>query len=118
AASSTHLVTALSAALGLNFATAQEPRIQLLNYLRHKSCLLILDNLETFATTPAATGFLLDLLDHAPRVTMLVTSRLPLNLQAEYLFRLTGLPVPQEDQPHEISAHDSLLLFSERAERA
>jgi predicted ATPase/Tfp pilus assembly protein PilF len=109
------LVVACGAALGLNFATAQEPRVQLLNYLRHKNCLLIIDNFESIL--PAAP-FLINILDSAPQITLLVTTRLPLNLQAEYLYRLPGMSVPAEALPQDIAAYDSLLLFQERAERA
>lgn len=109
------IATAAGAALGITFATAQAPRTQLLNYLRHKNCLLILDNFEELL---AGAPLVMDILTHAPAVAVLVTSREPLNFQAEYLIRLEGMPVPEEDSAAELAAFDSLALFAERAERA
>jgi tetratricopeptide (TPR) repeat protein len=48
----------------------------------------------------------------------LATARAPLHLQAEYLLRLEGLPVPAEGAAAGAAASDSVRLFAERAERA
>src|SRR5262249_45068602 len=48
-----------------------------------------------------------DILTHAPELTMLVTSRERLNLQAEWLFGVDGLAFPAED-PHGSAASHSL----------
>ncbi len=111
------LLAAVGAALALSFPPSQEPQSQIIRYLGHKSCLLIIDNFESLHGFEASVSFLLALLDHAPNVTLLLTSRLPLNVQAEYVFRLQGLAVPQERVPARSADYDSLLLFLERAER-
>jgi DNA-binding SARP family transcriptional activator/predicted ATPase/predicted negative regulator of RcsB-dependent stress response len=108
------IATAIAAAMGLPFATAAPPQEQLLHALRRRRCLLLLDNFEHVA---AGAGLLLSLLSTAPGVTILATSRAPLHLQAEYLLRLDGLPVPPEDAAG-AETSDSVRLFAERAERA
>jgi DNA-binding SARP family transcriptional activator/predicted ATPase/predicted negative regulator of RcsB-dependent stress response len=108
------IATAIAAAMGITFATHAPPRKQLLDALRNRHCLLLLDNFEHVA---AGAGLLLALLSSAPGITVLATARAPLHLQAEYLLRLEGLPVPAEDAA-DAAASDSVRLFAERAERA
>ncbi|RIK41079.1 MAG: hypothetical protein DCC55_13010 [Chloroflexi bacterium] len=88
-----------------------EPAAQLIEFLRSKSLLLIFDNFEHLT---AATPFVLELLQEAPQVRVLVTSRAPLNCQAERLLALQGLPVPTEDA-QQASDLPSIQLFTERA---
>lgn len=115
AALENQIAAATGSALGITFATAQEPKTQLLNYLRDKSCLLILDNFEELL---AGAHLIIEILTNAPGTAVLVTTREPLNFQAEYLVRLEGMPVPDEGSEATVAAYDSLKLFAERAERA
>jgi DNA-binding SARP family transcriptional activator/predicted ATPase len=75
-----------------------EPRQALLNYLKTKRLLLLLDNFEHLlghageAALPVAVSFLTETLVSAPGVTCLVTSREPLALQGEWVYSLGGLP--------------------------
>jgi predicted ATPase/DNA-binding SARP family transcriptional activator len=105
---------AVAAALGMSFATAEAPARQLLNALRGRECLLVLDNFEHVG---AGAGLVLALLAGAPGVTVLATSRAPLHLQAEVVLRLAGLALPEGDGAGAGDA-DSVRLFAERAERA
>jgi predicted ATPase/DNA-binding SARP family transcriptional activator len=111
----TQIVGAIAAAVGLTFSGAQEPKAQLLTYLRSLRCLLVLDNFEGLL---AAGGLILELLAATTVVSVLVTSREPLHFQAEYVLRLEGLPVPGADVAAPVADFDSLKLFAERAERA
>lgn len=63
--------------------------------LRLSSLLLVLDNCEHLldATTAIARA----VLHGAPRVTLLVTSQEPMKIPEERVFRLAGLPSPQDD---------------------
>lgn len=109
-----NIAAAVAAALGLTFATAEPPKTQLLNYLRHKQCLLLLDNFEPLV---AAAGFVLELLTAAPGVILLVTSREPLHLQAEAIVRVEGLALPETAAGPTAMTADAIQLFAERAER-
>lgn len=108
------LAAAIADTIGFALSGSQPTTMQLLGYLRPKAMLLVLDNVEHL---PAAAPFVATLLQHAPNLKVLATSRERLRLQGEWLFELTGLAAPAgqitAEQP---SAQDSALrLFAERA---
>ncbi len=70
-----------------------DPKLQLFDYLRAKELLLVLDNFEHMV--PAA-GMLVELIQQAPGVRILATSRERLRLYGESLFEVKGLCVPPE----------------------
>jgi len=99
-------------------------------YLAERRLLLIFDNVEhlllTEASATAVTTFILRLLQAAPHVTLLATSRLPLQLLAEQVIRLDGLPVPtvlMRTEPTDAGGNDdaanyaSVRLFVQHAQR-
>lgn len=130
---------AIATELGLTFDdTGRSPQQQLLAELRPRQLLLLLDNLEHLLvreTTPelahservAAYGspatdstlidFLIDLLRHAPALTLLATSREQLNLQAEDLHVLSGLPIPPTLDLATAKRFAAVQLFCDRAYR-
>jgi predicted ATPase len=85
------LVPALADALQLRLQGGQE---QLLQSLRRKQILLILDNLEHLL---AGVGLLADILRTGPGVRILATSRERLQLQGEHVLSLGGLTYPDHD---------------------
>ncbi|MFZ6027826.1 MAG: AfsR/SARP family transcriptional regulator [Chloroflexota bacterium] len=114
------LVTAVAAAIGLTLTGKGLPAAQLSNALHSRRLLLILDNFESLLASengPASVDLVLQFLRQAPGLKLLVTSRERLNVQAEYLYRLKGLPVPAPDDP-QAHTFGSVRLFAERAERA
>jgi predicted ATPase len=88
------LPASIAHAAGLQFERGDDPAAQLLHYLRDKEMLLVLDNFEQLQVGGAATDLLLTILQRAPQVTLLVTSRERLGLHAESLLDLAGLPLP------------------------
>ena len=89
-AASERLVSAIASAIGYTFQTNGQPeRQQLLDFLRPRETLLVLDNIEHLL---AGTSLLTDILQTAPQVRMLVTSRERLQLISETVFVLDGLP--------------------------
>jgi predicted ATPase len=113
--SSTFLVPAIADALGFAFQGQTEPRIQLFNYLRAKEALLVLDNVEHLLD---GVGLFVELLERAPRVRLLVTSRESLNLQSEWVFEIQGLPVPATTEVERAEEYSSVALFVQSARRA
>ncbi len=105
------LPIAIANAIGIQFFGADEPRIQLLNYLRARPTLLILDNFEQLLDS---IDFIIELLT-APGVKLLVTSRTALNIQAERRYAIGGLEVPKHGDA--IENFDAVKLFVERARR-
>jgi predicted ATPase/transcriptional regulator with XRE-family HTH domain len=113
-ASSQLLPSAIAAAINVELLGKSDPGRQLLNVLQNKQMLLLLDNFEHLLP---GTGLLEDLLHEAPGVTLLVTSRAPLKLHAEWVFPLTGLPFPDtasEDDFEHSPAVDLFLRSSHR----
>ncbi len=87
---------------------------QLLNYLRDKHLLLLLDNVEHLL----AEGRLVDaMLSHAPHVQVLATSRAPLSLGWEWLYEVQGMPYPTTADTTSLENYSAIRLFVERARR-
>lgn len=89
------LVPAIAEVLGLHFAGRSDPKEQLLRFLRHKTMLLVLDNIEHLLS---GATLLDEILHAAPAIVLLVTSRSRLNRQAEHLFPLDGLAYPDVEE--------------------
>ena len=133
------LAFAVSRALGLVIEPTGDPKSQLLEHLRPRTAMLVLDNVEHLIRPSSvalanrgdevqdehhAYSLLLELLHQAPGVKILVTSRERLHCQAEFLFVLEGLPYPDAQAvAHQaglesLQSFDALRLFTERARRA
>jgi predicted ATPase len=132
--SSEFLVPAIANALDFAFSGRQDPQVQLLDYLRDKEMLLILDNFEHLLTSPplgrspvganAPTGgkeggitLILDILRHVPEVKIVVTSRERLSVQAERVFDVHELAFPEEHVTVGVEEYSAVQLFCERAQR-
>lgn len=104
------VIPAIADAIGLNFYTHEEPKIQLLRYLEGREMLLVLDNFEHLID---AAEMIPELLDGASKLKILVTSRERLNLRGELTYGLDGLlfPPPGHDHPE---SFDAFRLFLER----
>lgn len=85
---------------------------QLLNYLRDKKILLVMDNFENLLD---GAGFLPEILGQALGVKILATSRLTLSLREEWLFSLKGLDFPANGSIENIESYSAVHLFVERA---
>ena len=82
------LVTTIAQRLDIQLTEHESPPQQLLTYLQDKTMLLVCDNFEQILSGAALLG---DIIAHAPGVQLLVTSRQPLNLQAEWRQTVGGL---------------------------
>lgn len=87
--------------------SAQE---QLLDYLSERSTLLVLDNFEHLVD---GTNLLGEIIERAPRVELLTTSRERLNLQSEWVLDVHGLGLTDNGN----GGSGALRLFVERATR-
>lgn len=109
----------IARALGLLPQSARSVLDQLVRALHDRRLLLILDNLEQLLS-PTTGDTLVDLIDQllqaAPGLRILATSRERLQLQAEWVLALGGLQLPQGDQDVPmIEAASAVRLFLERA---
>jgi predicted ATPase/DNA-binding SARP family transcriptional activator len=93
---------------------SRDLRTQLLDYLRERHLLLVLDDFEHLLDAASlATG----IVQAAPQVTLLVTSRERLRLQAEHVFPLHGLPLTRSESMGEANADPAIRLFVYHAQR-
>lgn len=100
--------------LGIPLQSDKEIGTQLINHLRQREILLILDNFEHLLE---GVGLLVDILQHCPLVKILVTSRERLNLRWEWLISIEGLCVPECEEREDVETYSAVRLFVERARR-
>ena len=104
-----------AAALKVSEAPGQSVLDTLTGALRDRELLLVLDNAEHVLGAVAELAGAV--IRACPRVALLVTSREPLGIRGEHVFRITGLPVPPAGliAPAGLAAFESVQLFTEHA---
>jgi non-specific serine/threonine protein kinase len=110
------VVPTIAQAIGLTEAAGQSLIDRLADALSARHVLLLLDNCEHVASAATEIRYLLD---RAPQVHVLATSRAPLQLRIEQLYPLQPLAVPTTDDvqsPAELSRVPAVGLFVERAQ--
>lgn len=89
-------ISAIAQSLSLSMPPSVEPRQALLDHLKSRRLLILLDNFEHLlgrqGDLPVAVAFLAESLTAAPDATFLITSRESLALQGEWVYSLGGLP--------------------------
>jgi predicted ATPase/DNA-binding SARP family transcriptional activator len=121
-----HLPAGVAQALGVTIAGKKGPGASLLAYLKGRTALLVIDGFEHLLSRDGNKGvdLLLEILQAAPGVKILITSRERLRCQAEFLLALEGLPCPTPGAeasalgPEQLRAFGAVQLFLERAGRA
>ncbi len=109
------IVQAVVETLSISFSSGHDLSAHLLNYLRRRRLMLVLDNFEHILE---AAPLLTDILKAAPDVTILATSREKLNLSGETVFNVSGLGVADWQSPEELLVHSCGELFVQSAQRA
>jgi predicted ATPase/DNA-binding CsgD family transcriptional regulator len=110
-------VSTIAAALGVRERLTSPLLATLLESLRPRQLLLLLDNLEHLL--PAAAGPVSELLAACPRLRILSTSRIPLRIRGEreYPVDPLGLPVPADlTSPDRLAGTEAVELFVQRAQ--
>jgi predicted ATPase/transcriptional regulator with XRE-family HTH domain len=109
------IVFALANKLGLSFSGAADPGMQLSNFLRDRQVLLVVDNLEHLLD---GVGLLGELLERTEKTKLLTTSRESLNLRAEWVFDVQGLPLPHDALTTDIESSSAVKFFVRCAKQA
>jgi predicted ATPase/class 3 adenylate cyclase len=86
------VISTIVQTLGARESEGQPPRETLIEYLKNRQFLLLLDNFEQ--VLPAAPG-IAELLGACPRLKVLVTSRAVLHVRGEYEYPIPPLPAPR-----------------------
>lgn len=120
-ASAEWIVPTLAETVHFTFYQGIDPKAQLIGYLRGKAMLLVLDNFEHLL---AGVELLNEIMQEAPRVKLVVTSRERLNLRLETPFVIDGMPLPDltESDPGspdadsaDLEQYDAIKLFLQSA---
>lgn len=111
-ASPENLLWTIAEHLDLQLHPQAEPLQQLLDYFRQKTLLLVLDNFEHLLE---GAGLVASILQAAPRVRILVTSRERLNLYGEVNYAIAGLSLSGESSSRNARS-EATELFVQRAQ--
>lgn len=110
------VVSAIADTLGVRETPGIPLPAALERFLRRKQILLVLDNFEHVLTAAPEVS---DLLAACARLTVLVTSRVPLRLRGEHQVPVSPLNVPESDHVHiltEVAGVEAVQLFVARAQ--
>ncbi|MBN1261784.1 MAG: winged helix-turn-helix domain-containing protein [Anaerolineae bacterium] len=105
---------AIAQALRFRLTPGANSAAQLQNYLREKALLLILDGMDPLSDH---SGVIAEIIPHSPTVKVLATAQKRLNLRAERVISLGGLPVPPTPETPGAREFPSVRLFVERAQQ-
>lgn len=104
------IVQAVAEVLPISLASNEDPKLRIVDYLRDKKILLVMDNFEH--VLDGAT-FVQEILSAAPLVQVLASSRARLNLMGETVFHIDGLTISDAD----IEKTSAVQLFAQSAKR-
>jgi len=108
------IVPAIAEATGYEFFGSEDNKTQLICFLREKQMLLVLDNFEHLVD---GVGLVAEILESAPQVKILATSRQRLNLHGEWIFGVEGMSFPEWLSPAELEQYEAIQLFLQSARR-
>ena len=108
------LMAAIAERLGFTFREFGDHKRQLLDYLRNKKVLLVLDSFETVVES---AGLVAELLSASEGSKALVTSQVRLNLSGEQIYPLEGMRFPPPDAKGQVLDYSSVNLFMRAARR-
>jgi predicted ATPase/DNA-binding SARP family transcriptional activator/Tfp pilus assembly protein PilF len=106
------LVTAIASAIQFTYFEDGDPEPQLIEYLRAKHMLLLVDNFEHLL---AGGQLLSSILAQAPGMKILATSRERLHLQEEWVYNIQGLSYPEGEPEDDLESYGAIALFVQSA---
>ncbi len=108
------LISSIVGGLDLTLLGSTDPKKQLMEFLQNKKCLFLLDNFEHLTQ---GVDLLQEFLDGAPKLKILVTSRVVLELKGEWIFDLDGLSYPPEGTKEALEEFDAVRCFTQYAKQ-
>ncbi|MEO8285193.1 MAG: LuxR C-terminal-related transcriptional regulator [Chloroflexota bacterium] len=99
-------------ARAFGYETGATPMVVLRRTLREQRALIVLDNFEQVM---GAAQVVTQLLEAAPHISILATSRAPLRLTYEQEYAVSTLEVPPEQNAHALDSYPAVQLFVRRA---
>jgi serine/threonine protein kinase/tetratricopeptide (TPR) repeat protein len=114
-AGSENILLTLADAVGYQFQSdGRERERQIMDFFREKRALLVFDNFEHVLDGASLVGAILEA---APEMKVLVTSRERLNLSAETVYNLGGMDFPDWRKPSDALEYSAVKLFMQSARR-
>jgi predicted ATPase len=109
-----HIIQTIAEGVKFPLATHEDPQHQLLRHLRNRQLLLVMDNFEHLL---GGTGIISEILQAAPAVKILATSRERLNLQSETILIVGGMDNPGQTEAEDPLNYDAVSLFVQSARK-
>jgi predicted ATPase/DNA-binding SARP family transcriptional activator len=108
------IATALAQSLSCPLIGTTDPKADLLAYLGEKQMLIVLDGFEHLLK---GAVLLIEILQAAPGIKLLVTSRERLDLRGEWIYALAGLECAPDEQVGDLTSFDAVRLFLQTGHR-
>ena len=115
------IVPAIASSMSLQFRseqmrrdTPESQKVQLIEYLRHRQTLLVLDNFEHLV---AGAILLPEMLDSSQGLKIMVTSRERLHLAEEWVYQVSGMSFPKNGGLESLETFSAVQLFLQNARR-
>ncbi len=103
-----HIVQTIAEAIGFPLSTDQTPVDQLLSHLRRRQLLLVMDNFEHLLDD---VDIVAKILQAAPKVKVLATSREKLKLHGETALTVKGMGLSDQKTPSDPQDYGAIELF-------
>jgi predicted ATPase len=110
---SASVLPAVARAMEIRRPVHPDPLDDILDAMRDRHLLLVLDNYEHLLSEPPT--WLTALVRIEPNIKVLATSRVPLNIDAEYRFIVPPFDLPDVDAPTQLRDNTAVALFAQRA---
>jgi DNA-binding CsgD family transcriptional regulator len=107
-------IQAIAETVKFPLATVENPQQQLLRYFKKKRLLLLMDNFEHLLDSAVIVS---EILQSAPAVKVLATSRERLNLQSETILNVGGMAFPDHVDLPDTLNYEAITLFMQRANK-
>jgi predicted ATPase len=108
------IAAALAKSLGSPMIATADPKADLLAYLSEKQMLIVMDGFEHLLE---GATVLTEILQAAPGIKLLVTSRERLSLRGEWVYALAGLECAPDEQVGDLTSFDAVRLFLQTSHR-
>lgn len=108
------LLAALADALAIPYEMGVDLETAVIAELQNQNSLLVLDNFERLV---AEAGLLVNLLLAAPRLKLLVTSRVRLKIREEWPYPLRGLTYPETTDDPEAASYEGVAFLAQAIRR-
>lgn len=109
-----NIITTIATVIGFHISGEGTPREQLLDHLKDRALMLVIDNFEHLLD---GVEIILDILHACSGVKIIATSREILNLQEEWVRYITGMRFPDDTSAANIESYSALQLFMSVAKR-